>query len=181
MAWTTTLVTMVRHLVSDLSVGEERYEDSRIREALVMAGILTSRIYKFDNDYTFDISGPTISPDPTLTATLDNDAIALFTLRTACMLDVARLQDNADNIGVIVRDENTLIDTKSNDKGYQSILDNGPCSSYYQLLEKLESDKSMSVGKAVVTPGTHPDRVSYYSASETARFFFDNYLRSART
>lgn len=180
MAWTTTLVTITRHLISDLSVSDERYDDNRIQEALVISGIFTSRVYEFDQDYTFDISVPSIAPDPTLTASLDNDAIALFTLKAACMLDTARYQDNLDNIGVLVRDENTIIDTRNNHRGYEQILEKGPCFSYQEILKKLESDKAMSVGKAVTTPGTHPDRTGYYSASESARFFFDSYLRHSR-
>lgn len=180
MAWTTTLVTLTRHLISDLTSGEERYSDNRIQEALVLAGILTSRVYEFDNDYTFDIETPSISPDPTVTAYLDNDAMALFSLKAACILDVGRYQDNADNLGVLVRDENTTVDTRDGYRGYDAILKNGPCAMYKETLAKIEADKAMSIGKAVTSPGTHPNRIINYSASETARFFFDNYSRYRR-
>lgn len=180
MAWDTTLVMLTRHLISDLTIGSETYDDYRIQEALVLAGILTSRVYEFDNDYTFDIETPSISPDPTVTATLDNDAMALFSLKAACILDVGRIQSNVDSIGVLVRDENTVVDTKNAMDAYDSIIKHGPCSMYDKILKKIESDKAMSVGKAVTSPGTHPNRIINYSASETARFFFDNYMRYRR-
>jgi hypothetical protein len=174
MAVNTALTTMVRHLISDLG-STERYADSRINTTIVMAGLYTSQIFEYANTYTFDLSTPDITPDPVDTDTLDNQAIALITLKAACMLDINRYQDNADCVGVVVRDEDSIVDTKEAFRGYLDIIKMGPCAAYEKMIKKLESDKSMGIGMAIVSPATHPDAL-YRTGSHLGRSFFDQFL-----
>ena len=156
MAWDTTLVTMVRHLVNDLG-GNNEFDDDRLKNSIVVSGLLVSQEFKFSQSYTFDLDTPDISPDPTKTNTYDGEAIALLTLRSACMLDVGRYQNAVAN-GVRIRDGDSEVETTGAFRGYNDILNKGPCASYQNMVKRIQHDNSMKVGKAVMTPFTHEDR-----------------------
>jgi len=174
MSINTSLTLMVRHLISDLG-STERYADSRIETSITIAGLLTSQVFEFANDYVFDLTTPNITPDPLDANILDNQAIALITLKAACMLDMNRYQDNADCVGIIVRDENSIIDTKEAFRGYLDIIKMGTCAAYTEMLKKIEADKSMGLGKAIVTPSTHVDNINR-SSNGLGRSFFDEFM-----
>ena len=169
MAWQTTLVTMVRHLVNDLG-GSNEFDESRIRESIVVAGIIVSQEYSFDHDYTFDLDSVDISPDPV--SKNDNAAVALISLRSACMLDTNKYQSAVKN-GVRIREGDSQIDTTGSFQGYRDILQSGPCGSYKKLLSDLSHKKSMSLGGAVMTPITHIDLSYSNHGADGLRYFFD--------
>jgi hypothetical protein len=154
MAWETTLTLIVRHLINDISASA--YTDSRIQQAISVAGLIVAQEFDFNTEYTFDISTPDISPDPTETSTLDTVAMALFSLKAACMLTVNSYQ-NAIGTGIKVRDGDSEVDTTGSFKGYKDILEIGPCSSYQKLLKERTFRASMNRGKAIMSPFTHED------------------------
>lgn len=168
MAWENTLTTMVRHLIGDLST-TPTYDDPRIQQGIVVAGLIVAQEYSFATDYTFDIDAPEISPDPTLTAYLDKEAMALFTLKTACILNLNSYQGAVGN-GIKVRDGDSEVDTTGSFKGWKDIIDLGPCGAYKKLLDTLSQNKSMNVGKAVSTPAS-TDFTGFWGADSVWTFF----------
>lgn len=169
MAWNTTLVTMVRHLIGDLEI-TPKYSDARIQMSIVVAGSLAAQDYSFDIDYTFDFDTPNISPDPTL----DKEAMALFSLKAACILNLNNYQ-TAVGTAIKVRDGDSQIDTTGSFGGYRDILTLGPCASYTKLLNTLKQNNSMLAGRAVISPGTSEEAISY--GRNHIHNFFD-YFRS---
>jgi hypothetical protein len=163
---------MTRHLIGDLS-DTPTYDDSRIQQAVVVAGLISAQEYPFDTEYTFDLDEIDISPDPTNTATLDRSAMALFTLKAACMLNMNSYQ-SAVGTGIRVRDGDSEVDTTGSFKGYKDILEIGPCASYTKLLNKLSQNKSMNAGKAISTPAS-TDFSGFWGRESIADFF--DYLR----
>lgn len=170
MAWQTDLTIIVRNLIGDLGV-TQAYDDSRIEQCLAVAGLITSQEFEFDTDYTFDLSAPDITPDPTLSSTYDRSAMALFTLKAACMLNLNSYQ-GAVSTGIKVRDGDSEVDTTSGFKGYKDILDYGPCGAYQKLLNKLRFDNSMNLGRAVTSPAS-TDFSGFYGRG--VQQFFDGF------
>lgn len=179
MSWETNLVLAVRTLVNDLG-STQQFSDSTIERAIVVGGLMVANEYNFSTDYTFDLSTPDLSPDPTDTDTLDNIANALFILKASCILNINSYQGaiSGGTIGIRVKEAESEIDTTGSTKGYDSILKNGPCMSYQNMLHKLTTDKSMGLGQAILTP--YSDGTSEYTRAGAngiwnIRNFFDNF------
>jgi hypothetical protein len=128
------------------------HSDDYIEQVLVTAGILVDAEITLGETYTYDITGPTISPDPVTEE--DYLAIALFPLKAACIL----LQGDyrtAIAQGIKVRDGDSAIDTSVSFRGWSDILTLGPCKSYNNLVWKLQSTGATGagvIGGAVVGP-----------------------------
>lgn len=157
--WQTVMTLMLRHLINDLSATQE-FTDNRLQESLVVAGIIVSQQYTFDTSYTFDIEAPDISPDPVTRD--DKAAIALITLKAACIIQTNRYQD-AVGSSIRVKDGDSEIDTTTGFGGHKDLLTLGPCKAYDDILEDLMLEESAlrgGIGKAVVTPYSHIDLTS---------------------
>ncbi len=163
-------IIIVRTLVNDL--GEtETFDDERITTTLVVGGLIATQDYQFTTSYSFDLDASTITPDPLVSG--DMVAVALFTLKAACILTLNTLQTGTKN-AVLIRDGDSEIDLTKSMKGYDIIIKNGPCKTYQDLLIKHQRWQSMSRGKALATPFSHE------SFSLSSRFnvmsFFNNFL-----
>ena len=65
MAWDTTMVTILRTIISDLDASS--YSDSRLQQILVVAAQYVQQEISFTTTYTVNIDSPDIAPDPTVT------------------------------------------------------------------------------------------------------------------
>ena len=173
MAWDDTLVLMVRHLINDYSA-PYRYDDDRLKEAIVIGGLITSQDYSYTVSYTFDLANTTISPDPTDTSTYDAEAIALFSLKASCILSTNDFQASVRD-GVRVQDGDDEIDTSGQFKGHAELVKLGPCKSYEKLLETLRRKKSSLSGKAIAGPFSSPQLLM--STGYDMASFFDMFRR----
>lgn len=169
MAWQSVLIPMVRHLIGDLGA-TPTYADSRLEQAITISALIVAQEVDLGYDYTISIDVPSISPDPTVTATLDNSAIALFGLKAACLLNMNQYQ-GAVTTGIKVRDGDSEVDTTGSFKGYKDILELGPCGSYQKLLKDIQVKNSMMGGKAILSPYTHGDDAIW--GREHIAYFFD--------
>lgn len=168
MAWDTVLPVMVRHLIDDVN-DTQTYNDERVNMSILTAAILATQDYDFPTAYTVDFCAIDISPDPTAEATLDVAAIALFSLKAACILNFNKYQGSLAD-GIKVRDGDSEVDTTGAFGGYRDIIILGPCASYDRMLTKLSTLRSMNLGKAVVSPFSHEDLTQGQGGS-TAGFF----------
>lgn len=164
---------MVRHLIGDLS-STPTYTDSRIQDAIVIGGLLAAQDFTFSTTYTFDIDAPDITPDPV--DTYDTLAMALFTLKAACILSTNQYQSvltSSTSTGskLKVQDGDSVvdIDNTSTLRGFTDIMKNGVCASYDKLLKDKEFKRSMGRGKAIVGPFSHEN----YSSSGSNLAIFD--------
>lgn len=169
-----TLISIVRTLIGDFS-STEIFDDERIQIALAVAGIIVSRETSLGRDYEFDTVFGDITPDPVDEG--DYDAVALFALKAACILNQNQYMSGV-RAGIRVRDGSSEVDTTGSFGGYKDILNMGPCASYMALLKKITINSSGAGGRAVLSPyssgggGCVPYRAEYASASH----FFDQYL-----
>ncbi len=151
MAWELSLVIMTRELIGDTDSSNYVYTDARVQSAIVTAAIISSQEYTYINSYIFDLETPEITPDPTDISTYDQAAIALFSLKAACILNMNSYQSSVKN-GIKVRDGDSEVDTTGGFKGFQDILKLGPCASYEKVLSGLSSQAIGTFGRAVMTP-----------------------------
>ncbi len=173
MAWQDIMVQMVRYLINDTAV-PYRYNDDSISMSIVVGGVIATREFPFTTTYNFDFSIPDIIPDPTLSATYDPDAIALFTLKSACMNSLNDYQ-SAIGAGIKVKDGDTEVDTTGGFKGYSDLLKNGPCAAYKDLVKSIGTLKGMNAGKAVLSPYSSGNS-SYRYGSWDIRGFYNSYF-----
>lgn len=137
-------------MLGDLGAVEE-FSDERLATAITIAAILVQQEYTFNTTYTVDVEAPCLEPDPTDSATLDQAAIALFTLKAACLVLGGSYHDAIRN-GVRIDDWQTSIDTRPRLDGYKDIIATGPCKSYQLMLETMTWNKLAGKGKAVFGP-----------------------------
>ena len=150
MAWDTELVEMVRVLISDLDT-TETFADLRLQQTIATAAVLVAQEVDLGQTYTITVSpSGTLTPDPTVAATRDNVAVALFPLKAACIIDTNKLQD-ATCTAIRVRDGDSEIDLRSSFKGYKDILEFGPCKTYEVLKANINANRAF-VGEAILGP-----------------------------
>ena len=99
MAWTIEIPLITRVWINDLDANPT-YSDARIKQIVVVAALNVNREVSFTEDYDVDVVNETISPDPCLDASLDNDFTALVALKAACILDQSTYRTKAVNEGV---------------------------------------------------------------------------------
>ena len=164
------LITIVRILISDFDT-PPIFDDDRISDSIVVGGLISAQEFDYSVEYTFDIGSSTITPDPLNPITADPIAVALFTLKSACILNTSSYQD-AVLTSIRVRDGDSEVDTTTGFRGFRDILELGPCESYNRLLKEKKSLQSMSLGAAIATPFVHLD--SHLVATQRVERFFNS-------
>ena len=81
MVWQTEMVRIVRHLINDIDAAS--YADDRLEETILVSAQLVLHEIDFDNTYTVDVDGLSLSPDPTGLANKDNAFINLICLKSS--------------------------------------------------------------------------------------------------
>ncbi len=132
MAWTTDMVTMVRILINDTE-SPQTYTDVRLQSIIAVAARYVEQEISFDVDYTINATAPSISPDPTLAASLDDAFTNFVVLKAACLTDISTLRTKAVLAGLEARCGPAILKTLKNLDGFKELLDKGPCAAYDKL------------------------------------------------
>lgn len=148
MAWTEDLVLMTRVLINDLTTPYKN-SDANLQRTIVCASIIVSQEVELDYSYVFNISGPTISPDPVEVS--DWIFMALVPLKTAAIMNAGQYM-TAISQGIKVRDGDSQIDTTGSFAGYKDILLLGPAKSYEKLSWQISASRSYKAAGAVLGP-----------------------------
>ena len=164
--WQTDLTLMLRILIDDLNAPQKN-TDAYLYQVLILAGILADNEVDFILDYTFDISGVTISPDPITNN--DNIFQALVPLKAACILNQGNFQ-KAIGQGIKVRDGDSSVDTTASFGGYRDILELGPCNAYDKLRKQISAANSVGNFGAVLSPFRGPSDTPI----DTLAWYYDN-------
>ena len=93
MPWPVDLTLMVRSLIGDLD--KTKYTDERIKQILVVGAYNVNNDADFNNTYTVDVAGNSISPDPV--GEKDSDFTVLTVYKTACIILGSELKTEAAN------------------------------------------------------------------------------------
>ena len=83
MSWQGQMGTIVRHLINDINPDSYKFSNSRLETTILVAAQLSQMNIDFSNNYTINVEDCTLSPDPTVTSTIDDPFVTLICLRTA--------------------------------------------------------------------------------------------------
>lgn len=130
--WDTTLVTMVRVLVNDLE-DVPVYSDARLEQLIVVAATYVQREIYLPTSYTIGIDTPSISPDPTEAATLDDDFSAFVVLKAACLVDSSTYRTKVAMEGIKAKLGPAELEVRGGTDAFFKLMSDGPCQAYQDL------------------------------------------------
>lgn len=147
--WTNDLVIMLRSLINDLDSSDYRYTDSRLQQLLVVAAMYVEQEIDFDTDYTIDVSGISISPDPVVAG--DTVFSNFVVLKAACLADQGLYRTKALAAGIKARLGPAQLETVEHLSGFKELLTSGPCASYATLKKEYEFGDNLGI-RAILSP-----------------------------
>lgn len=155
MAWQTEMTIIVRTLINDLDTVNPTYSDARIEQVITVAATYVQQEANLSKTYTVDVTNGSITNDPT-TPSRDDAFVALTCLKAACIVDQSTFRTKAAIDGVRASLGSASIGVSSNLSGFKTILDQGPCAMYQQLLDEynVSGEGLTSVIQAVLSPFT---------------------------
>ena len=149
MAWAATMTQLLRAVIYDL--GSTSYTDARLQTLLINAAQLINSEMDFSTTYTVDIINETLSPDPTLTATKDDDFFNLNVLKAACLVDQGTYRTEIAMAGLTAKLGPAVLQTSGRAGAFKDLLEVGACGMY-----KIARDDFMfgngNVCKAILSP-----------------------------
>ena len=150
MSWQIEIPLVVRTLINDLA-DEPTYSDDRLQQTVVVAATYVQREMSFDKPYDINLTDITISPDPTLKDTRDDDFVGFVALISACFLAQSTFRTKAANEGIKTQLGPASLSVAGILRRFQTILESGPCGMYDKL--KLEYEiGNIKYIRAVLSP-----------------------------
>jgi len=166
MAWQDEMSTIVRYISNDTDTSNPTFSDERIETSILVAAQLVNNEINFNQTYTIDVEGGSITPDPT-SDTKDNNFINIVSLRAGCIILGSEIKTQGLS-AVRVSDGPSSIDMSRTMDGIKVLYD--------EILMRFEEAKVQYkangvVGEAILSPyspgstilgRTHTNR-GYYS------------------
>lgn len=147
MVWQTEMVRIVRHLIND--VDATSYADDRLEETILVSAQLVLHEIDFDNTYTVDVDGLSLSPDPTGLANKDNAFINIISLKSACVILSSEVRTHGLN-AIKMSDGPSSIDMTGIAKNIASSSQD-MCSRYEHAVMQYKAGGSVA-GQAILGP-----------------------------
>lgn len=148
--WLSEMVTMLRLLINDFS-STPTYTDNRLAKILLLGARYVQQEIDFDTTYTINVGKLTLSPDPTGDTTRDENFINFVVLKASCIVDQSTYRTKAATEGIRAVCGPASLTVTGHLKGFQWLLDNGPCNTYEQLKMEYMFGNSKTV-QAVLSP-----------------------------
>lgn len=150
MSWQGQMSTIVRHLVNDTDPSSYKFTDNRIETSILVASQLVISETDFVNTYDINVESCRLLPDPTGSATKDNDFITLVCLKTACIILGGDIRSESGN-AISIKDGPSAIDLRGVTQTL-TILYKDMCEKYQTALFSYESGESSTNGQAILGP-----------------------------
>jgi len=172
MSWKNEIPIIVRVWINDLSE-TPTYSDDRLEQLIAVAAQYVKREINFSNTYTIDTVKLTITPDPTQLESPDQDFIGFVALKAACLLDQSTFRTKAASEGIRAALGPASLSVGGNLKGYQTILEMGPCAMYQDLRLQYEIGNANGI-KSILSPfvGNKFDPSAIRYSSDRSRDFY---------
>lgn len=148
MSWQNEMGIIVRHLINDLDSSNYTFTNDRVEEAILVAAQLVFLDVDFEQTYTIEVDGSSLSPDPTDSSNKDDSFINIVCLRTACLLLGSEVKTNALS-AMSIKDGPSAIDTRGIVANLH-ILHKGLCERYEDA--KMQYKLNGVVGQAIFSP-----------------------------
>ena len=151
MAWQTTMRTLLRVIINDID--GESFTDARLETILINSAYLVYAEIDFSTIYAIDISAETLSPDPTLDASKDDNFTYLTVLKAACIIDQGLYRTNMALSGLTAKLGPAVLQTSGHITAYKDLIniDAGPCS-LYEIGRREMMFGQGNVCKAILSP-----------------------------
>ena len=134
--------------MNDAGCNLTEYTDTRLEELLVVAAHLNLTQVGFSTIYTITISTDSISPDPSTDAAFIN----FMVLRAACLADEGLFRNKALAAGIEARCGPAVLKTVKHLEGFTTLLEEGPCKLFDELLNQYRFSGNSDVIRAVLSP-----------------------------
>lgn len=146
MVWQTEMVRIVRHLINDIDAVS--YADDRLEETVLVSAQLILNYVDFDNTFTVDVDGLSLSPDPT-EGTKDNSFINIVCMKAACVILSSELRTHGLN-SVSISDGPSRIDMTGIVKNLQ-VVQQEMCAKSEDAIVQHKAGNSVA-GQAILGP-----------------------------
>jgi len=173
MSWNVEMPLIVRSWINDLS-DTPTYSDERIQQLIVVAAQYVIQDIDLTQDYTINIVNPDITPDPTLLDEKDLDFISLTSLKASCILDQSTLRTKAATEGIRAALGPAQLSVGGGGlKGYEIILNKGPCAMYDKLVDDYQIGNVKAIHAIISTfVGNKFDSRYLQDGTERSRYFY---------
>ena len=150
--WQNTSLIMLRTLLNDAGCDAVRYTPQRLEDLLITSAYLLPLEVNFKNTYVVNVETSTITHNP-IDQTDGDEFINLMVLKAACIADEGNFRTAALAQGVSARIGPASIQTSSYGQYLGTLLNEGPCKSFAQLVElyNMSYDGSKII-RAVMSP-----------------------------
>lgn len=174
MSWQGTMSEMVRHIIDDVDPSNYTFDQERIEKTILVAAQMLSLEVDFENTYTINIEGCSLSPDPS-DSPVDESFLNLVTLKAACIITASEFKTQARQ-AVSANDGKSSID-KRGVAAHFAVIYKDVCN---KLEEKILEYKMTggatgdSPGKAVLgpySPGSAYANRNNYSDDRSGGYF----------
>lgn len=145
------MILLLRVLIDDIAA--VTFTDNTLSLVLAVAGRFVVQEMTFASPYYFDVTGPTVNPDPTdsVGMTVDDSLINLTCLKAACISDRGQAKTSAGQ-AVDISDAGSRISVGGIAQARIKLLQVGWCAVYDDEKMQYLSGQSRVAGAAVMTP-----------------------------
>lgn len=152
MAWQAETIEILRALIDDMDDENPTYTDEKLERVLLVAAFQVNIEAEFTTDYTVNIQGSELDPDPTDPDTTDDSFVNLMCLKAACIIDRGRAI-TASEQAVSIKEFSTNVNLTTIAAARQKLLEKGGwCPVFDEQLTKHQLSAQGIVGAAVLGP-----------------------------
>jgi hypothetical protein len=163
--------TIVRHLINDLDPDNYKFSNTRLETTILVAAKLSQMNIDFSNSYTINVETCTLSPDPTVTSTIDDPFVTLICLRTACIIIGSEIRSESGN-AISIKDGPSAIDLRGVTQTL-TVIYKDLCEKYEHLLLEYRAGSSIA-GQAILGPySPGSDLISRSNMGHRSGGYFD--------
>lgn len=149
--WQTEMLEILRVLINDMDE-TPKYEDERLHRILMVAAFQVAQSLDFVNDYTIDIQGSTLTPDPTSTDFKEDSFVNLTCIKAACIIERGQTVLSA-NQAIVAKEFHSSVDLSKVAESKQKLLEKGGwCSLYEQESLEHQANSASATGAAILGP-----------------------------
>lgn len=111
MAWQDSMPLMLRYIIGDVNI-PQTYTDSRLQTSLLIAAKFVGSEVNFSQVFSPDFVNLTLSPDPTVSPTVDDWYSNLTVLKAACQILTAEWQLLAGGGAIMFKEGSSMVDMR---------------------------------------------------------------------
>ena len=150
------MVSFLRVLLNDFEEGTPEFSDRRLEQILAISARLVQQEIDLSTSYTISVSCPSISPDPTETATLDDVFTNMVVVKAACLVDTSSMRSAALSSYVNAKCGPAGLTTANRMGAFKDLAEKGYCAMYEEMKKDYQFGNTGYI-KAILSPFINSD------------------------